>query len=94
MGAGFNPILTGRENIYVTGSILGLSKAEIDAQFDEIIDFAEIREFIDAPVQSYSSGMAVRLGFAVAVKCQPDVLLLDEVLAVGDVGFQAKCFNA
>ena len=92
--AGFNPILTGRENIYVSGSILGLSKAEIDAQADEIIDFAEIREFIDAPVQSYSSGMAVRLGFAVAVKCQPNVLLLDEVLAVGDVGFQAKCFNA
>ena len=93
MGAGFNPILTGRENIYVSGSVLGLSTAEIDAQFDEIIDFAEIREFIDAPVQSYSSGMAVRLGFAVAAKCQPDVLLLDEVLAVGDVGFQAKCFN-
>jgi ABC-type polysaccharide/polyol phosphate transport system ATPase subunit len=93
LGAGFNPILTGRENIYVTGSILGLSKAEIDAQVDEIIDFAEIRGFIDAPVQSYSSGMAVRLGFAVAAKCQPDVLLLDEVLAVGDVGFQAKCFN-
>jgi lipopolysaccharide transport system ATP-binding protein len=94
LGAGFNPILTGRENIYVSGSVLGLSKAEIDAQFDEIIDFAEIREFIDAPVQSYSSGMAVRLGFAVAVKCRPDVLLLDEVLAVGDVGFQAKCFNS
>jgi len=94
LGAGFNPILTGRENIYVTGSILGLSKTEIEVQVDEIIDFAEIREFIDAPVQSYSSGMAVRLGFAIAAKCQPDVLLLDEVLAVGDVGFQAKCFNA
>jgi lipopolysaccharide transport system ATP-binding protein len=94
LGAGFNPILSGRENIYVNGSVLGLSKREIDSQIDEIIDFAEIREFIDMPVQSYSSGMAVRLGFAVAIKCQPDVLLLDEVLAVGDVGFQAKCFNA
>lgn len=93
LGAGFNPILTGRENIYVNGSVLGLSKSELDATFDEIVDFAEIREFIDAPVQSYSSGMAVRLGFAIAVKCKPDVLLLDEVLAVGDVGFQAKCFN-
>lgn len=94
LGAGFNPILTGRENIYVNGSILGLSKAEIDAKFEEIIDFAEIGEFIDAPVQTYSSGMNVRLGFAVAaVLIQPDVLLLDEVLAVGDMGFTLKCFN-
>jgi lipopolysaccharide transport system ATP-binding protein len=93
LGAGFNPILSGRENIYVNGSVLGLTKAEIDEKLEEIIDFAEIREFIDAPVQTYSSGMAVRLGFAVAVKCKPDILLLDEVLAVGDVGFQAKCFN-
>jgi len=93
LGAGFNPILTGRENIYVNGSVLGLSKKEIDEKIDEIIDFAEIREFIDAPVQSYSSGMTVRLGFAIAVKTNPDVLLLDEVLAVGDIGFQAKCFN-
>lgn len=94
LGAGFNPILTGRENIYVNASVLGMAKQEIDERLDEIIDFAEIREFIDAPVQSYSSGMAVRLGFAIAVKSRPDVLLLDEVLAVGDVGFQAKCFNA
>ncbi|HYW21525.1 MAG TPA: ABC transporter ATP-binding protein [Nodularia sp. (in: cyanobacteria)] len=94
LGAGFNPILTGRENIYVNGSILGLSKAEVDARFEEIIEFAEIGEFIDAPVQTYSSGMNVRLGFAVAaVLIQPDVLLLDEVLAVGDMGFVLKCFR-
>lgn len=92
LGAGFNPILTGRENIYVNGSILGLSKKEIDAKLDEIIDFAEIGEFIDAPVQSYSSGMAVRLGFAVATATDPDILMLDEVLAVGDAAFRAKCF--
>ena len=94
LGAGFNPILSGRENIYVNGSILGMRKAEINAKLERIIDFAELREFIDAPVQSYSSGMVVRLGFAVAVHCQPDSLLLDEVLAVGDAAFQAKCFNA
>jgi ABC-type polysaccharide/polyol phosphate transport system ATPase subunit len=93
LGAGFNPILTGRENIYVNGSILGMGKSEIEEKMDEIIDFAEIREFIDSPVQSYSSGMAVRLGFAIAVKTEPDVLLLDEVLAVGDPAFQVKCFN-
>ncbi len=93
LGAGFNPILTGRENIYVNASVLGLSKKEIDGKIDEIIDYAEIDEFIDMPVQSYSSGMHVRLGFAIAVKIEPDILLLDEVLAVGDVGFQAKCFN-
>jgi lipopolysaccharide transport system ATP-binding protein len=93
LGAGFNPILTGRENIYVNGSILGLTKEEIDAKIDEIIDFAEIREFIDAPVQSYSSGMQVRLGFAVATAMDPDVLILDEVLAVGDAAFRAKCYN-
>lgn len=93
LGAGFNPILTGRENIYVNGSVLGLTKREIDAKMDEIIDFADIRDFIDSPVQAYSSGMGVRLGFAIAAHCQPDILLLDEVLAVGDVGFQAKCFN-
>jgi len=94
LGAGFNPILTGRENIYVNGSILGLSKAEIDARLEEIIDFAEIGNFIEAPVQTYSSGMGVRLGFAVAaVLIQPDVLLLDEVLAVGDASFQTKCIN-
>jgi lipopolysaccharide transport system ATP-binding protein len=83
LGAGFNPILTGRENVYINGAILGLSKKEIDDQIDSIIDFAEIREFIDSPVQSYSSGMQVRLGFAVATAMKPDVLILDEVLAVG-----------
>ena len=93
LGAGFNPILTGRENIYVNASILGLTKQEINAKIDGIIDFAEIGEFIDAPVQNYSSGMVVRLGFAVAAATEPNVLLLDEVLAVGDLGFQAKCFN-
>lgn len=93
LGAGFNPILTGRENIYVNGAVLGLTKSEIDEKIDEIIDFAEIREFIDSPVQSYSSGMQVRLGFSVASALKPDVLLLDEVLAVGDANFQAKCFQ-
>jgi lipopolysaccharide transport system ATP-binding protein len=93
LGAGFNPILTGRENVYVNGSILGLTKEEIDSKIDDIIDFAEIREFIDSPVQSYSSGMQVRLGFAVATAMNPDVLILDEVLAVGDAAFRAKCYR-
>ena len=93
LGAGFNPILTGRENIYINGSVLGLSKKEIDEKIDEIIDFAEIREFIDTPVQNYSSGMQVRLGFAVATALDPDVLILDEVLAVGDAKFRNKCYN-
>lgn len=93
LGAGFNPILTGRENIYVNASVLGLSKWEIDEKIDEIIDFSEIEEFIDTPVQSYSSGMSIRLGFAIAVAVEPDVILLDEILAVGDVKFRAKCYN-
>lgn len=93
LGAGFNPILTGRENIYVNASVLGLSKKETDGKLEEIIDFAEIDEFIDSPVQTYSSGMQVRLGFAVATALEPDVLLLDEVLAVGDAGFRIKCYN-
>ena len=93
LGAGFNPVLTGRENIYVNGSVLGLSRREIDAKLDEIIDFAEIGDFIDTPVQNYSSGMAVRLGFAVATALEPDILLLDEVLAVGDTAFRGKCFQ-
>lgn len=93
LGAGFNPILTGRENIYVNATVLGLTKKEIDAKLPEIIEFADIGEFIDAPVQSYSSGMGVRLGFAIAANTSPDILLLDEVLAVGDIAFQAKCFN-
>ncbi len=93
LGAGFNGILTGRENIYTNASVLGLSKKETDAKLDEIIDFAEIGDFIDTPVQNYSSGMAVRLGFAVATAMDPDILLLDEVLAVGDTKFRAKCYN-
>ena len=94
LGAGFNPILTGRENIFVNGSVLGLTKSELDMKIDEIIDFSEIRDSIDAPVQSYSSGMQVRLGFAVvAVLIQPDILLLDEVIAVGDAAFRAKCYQ-
>jgi lipopolysaccharide transport system ATP-binding protein len=93
LGAGFNPVLTGRENIYVNGSVLGLTKKEIDAKLDEIVDFAEIGDFIDTPVQNYSSGMAVRLGFAVASSINPDILLIDEVLAVGDLSFVFKCLN-
>lgn len=93
LGAGFNPILTGRENIYINGSVLGLSTQEIDAKMEEIIDFAELAEFIDMPVQSYSSGMAVRLGFGIASSIQPDILLLDEVLAVGDAAFRHKCYQ-
>ncbi len=93
LGAGFNPILTGRENIQVNASVLGLSRREIDEKMEEIIDFAEIGDFIDTPVQNYSSGMSVRLGFAVATTLKPDILLLDEVLAVGDEGFRHKCYN-
>lgn len=91
--AGFNPILTGRENIYNNGAVLGLSQKEIDSKLDEIIAFSELEEFIDTPVQYYSSGMKVRLGFSVAAFTEPDVLILDEVLAVGDAGFRAKSFN-
>ena len=93
LGAGFNPILTGRENIYNNGAILGFTRKEIENKVEEIIDFAELREFIDMPVQNYSSGMKVRLGFAVAAQMQPDVLIIDEVLAVGDLGFVLKCFK-
>ncbi len=91
--AGFNPLLTGRENIYINGQILGYTKKEIDEKFDEIVAFSELEEFIDTPVQNYSSGMKVRLGFAVASQMEPDVLLIDEVLAVGDIGFRMKCLN-
>lgn len=93
LGAGFNPILTGRENVYVNGQILGFTKQEIEEKFDDIVEFAEIPDFIDMPVQNYSSGMKVRLGFAIAAQMEPDVLIIDEVLAVGDVGFRTKCYN-
>lgn len=91
LGAGFNPILTGRENIYVNAAVLGIPKAEVRRRFDHIVDFSGIEDFIDTPVQSYSSGMAVRLGFAVAAHMEPDILLVDEVLAVGDVPFRVRC---
>ncbi len=94
LGAGFNPILTGRENIYINAAILGIPKQVIDKRLDEIIDFAELREFIDAPVNTYSSGMRVRLGFSVAINVRPEVLLIDEVLAVGDLRFRRKARNA
>ena len=93
VGVGFHQELTGRENVYVNGSILGMSRQEIDDRFDDIVEFAEIGEFIDTPVKFYSSGMFVRLGFSVAVASQPDVLVIDEVLAVGDFRFQARCFD-
>lgn len=93
VGAGFHPLLTGRENVYINAAILGMTKKEVDEKFDSIVEFADIGDFIDTPVKYYSSGMFVRLGFAVAVHCEPDILLVDEVLAVGDEGFQNKCFN-
>ena len=93
LGAGFHPEISGRENVFINGIMLGLTKREIQARFDEIVDFAELREFIDAPVKTYSSGMYMRLGFAVAINVNPDVLLVDEVLAVGDEGFTHKCLD-
>ena len=91
LNAGFNPILSGRENVFHQASLLGFTRDETEARFDEIVAFSEIGEFIDMPVQNYSSGMRVRLGFAVAAQMEPAVMLIDEVLAVGDVGFRAKC---
>jgi ABC-type polysaccharide/polyol phosphate transport system ATPase subunit len=93
LGAGFHPEISGRENVYINGMMLGLSKKEIARRFDEIVSFAELEEFIDAPVKTYSSGMYVRLGFAVAINVDPDVLLVDEVLAVGDEAFTHKCLD-
>lgn len=93
LGAGFHPYFSGRENIYLNGAILGISRDELDEQFDRIVEFSEIGDFIDAPVATYSSGMRVRLGFSVAIAMKPDVLLIDEVLAVGDLGFKVKCLN-
>lgn len=93
VGSGFHPELTGRENIYLNGSILGMRRREITAKLDSIIDFAGVREFIDTPVKRFSSGMYVRLGFSIAAYLEPDILLLDEVLAVGDAAFQAQCLQ-
>jgi ABC-type polysaccharide/polyol phosphate transport system ATPase subunit len=90
VGSGFHPELSGRENIYLNGSILGMKKREIDERFDEIVEFSEVRKFLDQPVKNYSSGMYVRLGFSVAVHVDPDILVVDEVLAVGDAAFRAK----
>ena len=93
VGTGFHPELSGRENVYMNGAILGMTKAEIKSKFDEIVAFAEVEKFIDTPVKRYSSGMSVRLAFAVAAHLEPETLLVDEVLAVGDVGFQKKCIS-
>jgi lipopolysaccharide transport system ATP-binding protein len=93
VGTGFHPELTGRENVYLNGAILGMTKKEIDNKFDEIVDFAEIEKFIDTPVKRYSSGMYVRLAFAVAAHLDPEILIVAEVLAVGDAQFQKKCLG-
>jgi lipopolysaccharide transport system ATP-binding protein len=93
VGTGFHPELTGRENVYLNGSILGMSRREIDRKFDEIVAFAEVERFLDTPVKRYSSGMYVRLAFAVAAHLEPEILIVDEVLAVGDAGFQKKCLG-
>lgn len=93
LGAGMHPELTGRENIYLNGAILGLKRKQIDKQLQSIIDFSEIEEFIDQPIKHYSSGMYMRLAFAIAVHVDPEILIVDEILAVGDEAFQAKCFR-
>jgi lipopolysaccharide transport system ATP-binding protein len=93
IGAGFHPLLTGRENIYVNGAILGMSRREVDQKFEAIVEFSGLREFLDTPVKFYSSGMYVRLGFAIAAHLDPDILIVDEVLAVGDAAFQRKCIE-
>jgi len=93
VGSGFHAELSGRENIFLNGSILGMSKKEVTRKFDEIVDFSGVEQFIDQPVKNYSSGMYVRLGFAVAINVDPDILVVDEVLAVGDQEFQEKCYT-
>ena len=91
LGVGVNPDLTGRENVYLNGALLGFSNAEMDKMYDEIVDFAELRPFMDQKLKNYSSGMQVRLAFSIAIRAQGDILILDEVLAVGDAAFQQKC---
>jgi len=93
LGAGFHPELTGIENIYLNGSIMGMSRREIKDSFDQIVCFAELEKFIDAPIRTYSNGMVMRLGFSIAIQVNPDILLVDEVLAVGDEAFQHKCYD-
>src|SRR5580698_2349998 len=93
VGTGFHPELTGRENIYLSGAILGMRKREIDAKHDQIVDFAEVERFLDTPLKFYSTGMQMRLAFAVAAHLEPEILLVDEVLAVGDIEFQKKCLG-
>ena len=93
LGAGFHPDFSGRENIYFNSSIFGLTKKEIDARLDQIIEFSELQEFIDNPVRTYSSGMYMRLAFSVAINVDAEILLIDEILSVGDQHFQEKCFN-
>ena len=93
VGTGFHPELTGRENIFLNGAILGMTRAEIRRKFDEIVAFAEVEKFLDTPVKRYSSGMYVRLAFAVAAHLEPEILVVDEVLAVGDAEFQKKCLG-
>ena len=93
LGAGFHPELTGKENIYLNGAILGLDRRQINSQLNNIVEFAELEKFIDQPIKHYSSGMYMRLAFAVAVHANPEILLIDEILAVGDTAFQAKCFQ-
>ena len=93
VGTGFHPELTGRENIYLNGAILGMTRAEVRRKFDEIVDFSGVEQFIDTPVKRYSSGMYVRLAFAVAAHLEPEILVVDEVLAVGDAAFQKKCLG-
>lgn len=93
VGSGFHAELSGRENVFLNGSILGMSKKDVTRKFDEIVDFSGVEQFIDQPVKNYSSGMYVRLGFAIAINVDPDILVVDEVLAVGDAEFQEKCFK-
>jgi len=93
LGAGFHPDLTGRENARLKTALLGMSRKEADLAFDSIVEFSGIRDFINEPLRTYSSGMVMRLGFSVAIHCDPEVLLIDEILSVGDAGFQAKCFD-